>query len=90
MRLFAYSIMEWLIFLGGACALLLLLGASRRLLFAKRFRGCLRCGCELKNGKGACLMCGQSLRHLPPWLNELFHADSVDQSESKAGIGLSV
>lgn len=38
------------------------------LTYARSFRGCLRCGCELNKGGGNCLMCGHPLRRPRSWL----------------------
>lgn len=42
--------------------LLLLLSLLWFVQYVSTFRGCLQCGCELTNGGGRCLMCGQALR----------------------------
>lgn len=45
-------------------------------MYGRRFRGCLRCGCELEGGIGSCLMCGQPLSHRRSWLRVL--AESLE------------
>lgn len=37
------------------------------------FKGCLRCGSEMNNGAGHCLMCGQALRTIRVVFHEWMH-----------------
>ena len=46
----------------GVGVLALLVACPLLILQCAGFRGCLRCGSELSDGVGKCLMCGQGLR----------------------------
>lgn len=52
-------------------------------MYGRRFRGCLRCGCELEGGTGSCLMCGQPLSHRRSWLRVL--AESLEAQIDGSG-----
>lgn len=59
---------------------LLLLSLLWFVQYVGTFRGCLRCGCELTNGGGRCLMCGHALRQeslLRRWLEETAQPDKA-------------